>query len=201
MNIFEKIYAENSWVFGSGHGSLPKVTKNYRAFLEMFIRENNILHVIDYGCGDWQFSKLINWGKTKYTGIDIVQSVVDHNNDVFGSQNVSFIKAPSKHTELPKGDLLICKDVLQHWPNKNVQSFVDNVLPKYKYVLITNCITPAEDVNTDIKMGGFRPLDLRAKPFGIDALTVHTIDGKMTRSRMGKPSLPAFHKAVLLITN
>ena len=37
MNVFEKIYAKNKWLFGSGEGSLEKYTKKYRIFLEKFL--------------------------------------------------------------------------------------------------------------------------------------------------------------------
>ncbi len=52
MSIFDEIYNKNIWGFGSGHGSLPSVTKGYRKFLENFIKDNNIKSVVDYGCGD-----------------------------------------------------------------------------------------------------------------------------------------------------
>ena len=114
MSVFDDIYKNNRWGFGSGHGSLPSVTKGYRDFLEKFIRDNEIKHVVDYGCGDWQFSRLIDWGSATYTGLDIVPSVVDENNKKHATETITFKSIQPGDTKLPKGDLIIVKDVLQH---------------------------------------------------------------------------------------
>ncbi len=69
---FEAIYAENRWVYGSGVGSLPVNTTRYRAFLESFLAMNAIRTVTDFGCGDWQSSRLIDWSNIEYVGFDVV---------------------------------------------------------------------------------------------------------------------------------
>lgn len=201
MGVFDEIYKGNGWGFGSGHGSLPRVTKGYRAFLEMFLRENDIKQVVDVGCGDWQFSKLIDWGDAHYTGLDIVPSVVEANKKQFGSNKISFQVIEPNQTKLPKGDLLVIKDVLQHMNTKAVQKFVKEVLPNYKFALITNCIEPRNDVNIDIEDGGFRPLDLRAKPYNVNGTVVFAFDGPKTFSRSARKFFPAWKKHVLLVTN
>jgi len=43
------------------------VTGPYRTSLEDFIRANGVRSVLDYGCGDWQFSRLIDWQQAFYT--------------------------------------------------------------------------------------------------------------------------------------
>ena len=78
-NEFENIYLNNIWEHGSGEGSLPIHTKGYAHFLENFLTTYNINSVVDMGCGDWQFSRLINWGDAMYQGYDIVQSVIESN--------------------------------------------------------------------------------------------------------------------------
>src|SRR5262249_27223406 len=45
----------------SGFGSLVSSTATYRYIIEPFIRLNDVHSVLDLGCGDWQFSKLIPW--------------------------------------------------------------------------------------------------------------------------------------------
>ena len=74
---FEKIYDENLWGNGSGPGSSPANTVEYRAFLARFLGSNAIRTVTDLGCGDWQFSKLLDWSAVNYTGIDVVEAVVE----------------------------------------------------------------------------------------------------------------------------
>ncbi|HYH74965.1 MAG TPA: class I SAM-dependent methyltransferase [Candidatus Saccharimonadales bacterium] len=201
MGVFDDIYTNNHWGFGSGHGSLPSVTKTYREYLEQFIRDNNITSVVDYGCGDWQFSKLIDWGDATYTGLDIVPSVVEEDTKLYGSDKIKFQVIKPGDTNLPKGDLIISKDVLQHMSDEAVQTFVDEVVPRYKYALITNCVLPAEDINKSITAGDFRPLDLRQAPYNVKAAAVHTFVGKKNFSRTTNKFFPAWKKHVLLITN
>jgi SAM-dependent methyltransferase len=198
MGVFDEIYNSNTWGFGSGHGSLPAVTKGYRNYLEAFIRENDIKSIVDYGCGDWQFSKLVDWGDAKYTGVDIVPTVVERNNQLYGKENVRFIAIkPGAVHKVPKGDLLIVKDVLQHMTDEMVQDFLQNVVPKFKHALITNCIWPLEDINKSINDGEFRPLDIRKEPFNQSATSVYAFTGPKSIAWKQRKVFPSWKKLVL----
>lgn len=201
MGIFDDIYKNNHWGFGSGNGSLPSVTKSYRKFLEDFIRENDIKQAVDYGCGDWQFSQLIDWGQARYTGLDIVKEVVTANKKQFQTAKVKFQVIKPDAVKLPPGDLLITKDVLQHLSDKSVKLFLTKVVPKYKYVLITNCNWPEETLNDSIATGEFRPLDVRLAPFNSPGAVVHTFQGRKAYVKNRRSFLPAWRKSVILIQN
>ena len=169
---FEKIYADNEWGRGSGEGSAPVNNREYASFLEAFLRERSIASVVDLGCGDWQFSKYIDWGPAKYDGYDIVSSVVSTNKERYSTGSISFHSYSGSFLDLPPADLLIAKDVLQHWSNESVARFLP-ILDRYKYALLTNCVNPGgETLNTDIEDGGFRFLDLRRPPFDLKATEV-----------------------------
>ena len=73
---FQAIYRDQAWVRGSGPGSSPANTIEYRAFVERFIEANSVRSVTDLGCGDWQFSHLIDWSQVEYLGLDLVPEVV-----------------------------------------------------------------------------------------------------------------------------
>jgi hypothetical protein len=51
---FSKAYRDDHWQGGSGRGSTPKNTAEYREFIECFLRERKIRSVVDIGCGDWR---------------------------------------------------------------------------------------------------------------------------------------------------
>ena len=76
MNIFEHIYRNDLWHGGSGPGSFPEVNRPYVRFLQSFLLQNQIRSVVDLGCGDWQFSRGIDWGSTRYLGLDVVPHVL-----------------------------------------------------------------------------------------------------------------------------
>jgi SAM-dependent methyltransferase len=164
-NIFEHIYRNDLWHGGSGPGSLPSVNRPYIRFLHSFLRHNRIASVVDLGCGDWQFSRHVNWGDARYLGLDVVPHVLERNRGRYGSPTIEFRESPADANDVPAADLLLIKDVFQHVSNAKVRSYVE-VFPKFKYVLVTNCIQKSRHLmNTDIEDGGFRPVDLRLPPF------------------------------------
>jgi len=147
--VFTDIYNHNRWG-GSGGGSMPEVTGEYRAYIDFFIKEKNIKHVIYYGCGDWAFSKLIDWSHVSYTGVDCVQSVVDKNNQQFARENIKFVCSSVLPVQ-ENCELLILKDILQHWTNQQVADFLFITSKIYKYILITNTSNQSQDnpIDTD----------------------------------------------------
>ncbi|WP_099864626.1 class I SAM-dependent methyltransferase [Pararhizobium haloflavum] len=171
---FEEIYRTAEWEGGgSGEGSHPVHTFGYRRFLGRFLRENAIRSVVDLGCGDWQFSRRIDWRGIDYQGFDVVPMVVEANQRRYGSDTIRFELAPD-FENLPQADLIIAKDVLQHWSNASILDFLP-VLQRYRHALITNCVTPdGLSQNSDIADGDFRPVDLRLEPFSMAAEPVYS---------------------------
>src|SRR5262245_52014706 len=122
--VFSEIYERRVWGRGSGEGSLPEHTSGYRTFLERFLREQQVRSVVDYGCGDWQFSRLIDWSGIDYLGLDLVDTLIEHHRAAYGARNVRFEALDGVPAELPDADLIILKDVLQHWSHRTIESFM-----------------------------------------------------------------------------
>lgn len=171
QRTFEIIYNEGRWGGGSGPGSRPNVNIEYAAFISRFIERNNVRSVVDLGCGDWQFSRYINWEGISYLGVDVVPGLIQRNNQAFGSETVRFAVFPNLR-DLPPADLLLSKDVMQHWPNSLVAEALPVLSAKFRYMLLTNDEEPAATLNQDIPIGGWRALDLRKPPFNRRAATV-----------------------------
>ena len=165
---FKQIYDNDVWTHGSGPGSLPKNTKKYRNVLTEIIKKYNIKSVLDYGCGDWQFSKLINYNDLVelYIGVDVVHSVIQNN--LKYSNNKIFFQFIDDNWQFKKVDLIICKDVLQHLPNDYVTHLYSSMKKHCKYMLITNDIF-GTSVATETKIGGYRPIDICNK-FNIEPI-------------------------------
>ena len=125
---FTNIYDNNIWGEGSGGGSSIESTVLYREYLQKFLKEKNISSVIDYGCGDWQSSHLINFDGIEYLGIDCVDSVIDNNTIKYSKDNIKF-KVLYQLEEFfdYKADLLILKDIIQHWTNQEVDYFLEQL--------------------------------------------------------------------------
>src|SRR5688572_28819452 len=172
---FNRIYREGTWGTDaagkgvSGSGSTLEITRDYRAYLERFIKEQRVQSVVDAGCGDWNFSRTINWGGASYLGVDIASDVIDTVRRKHETDRIRF-QVGDITEELPAADLLISKDVLQHLSNGLVHKFIRNNLKKgkYKWVILTN---DRGSGNQDIMPGGYRAIDLAAAPFNVKGLT------------------------------
>jgi len=141
-NIFINIYDKNIWGKGSGSGSnVSKDTLKYIQLLESIITnpEYNIKNICDVGCGDWEFSKFINFGDTEYLGIDCVESVVLKNQETNQQNNIKFEHKTIGDNYIPKNyDLIIIKDVIQHWTDEDILNYFNQILINNKYVFCTN---------------------------------------------------------------
>jgi SAM-dependent methyltransferase len=183
---FEMIYSNGFWDKDesnqgtSGLGSKLINVIPYINLLEDFISKNHITSIVDAGCGDWQFSRYLNFNGINYLGVDAAKSVVLKNIAKYKKDNIQFVHGNFLEMELPKADLLILKDVLQHLSNKNILKAIDS-FKNYRYVIAVNDISSANFCNYDIQDGGYRCLDLSAYPFflkGQNLLTYKAVEGR-----------------------
>ena len=173
-DTFNRIYAEGTWgkdVAGkgtSGAGSTLEITREYRVYVEDFMKKHSVKSVVDAGCGDWSFSSAIDWGDASYLGVDIATDVIAAVRDKHEKDKIKF-QVGDITDELPAADLLISKDVLQHLSNALVHKFIRNNLRtgKYKWVILTN---DRGSENRDVESGGYRAIDLAAPPFEVRGL-------------------------------
>ena len=170
--VFSKIYKEDLWQDGSGGGSKVENVGEYVDVLQKYIDKPEVKTVVDLGCGDWQFSKFLDLSSVLYLGVDVVDSVIDSNIDLYSASNIDFISRDITTYEVPQVDLIICKDVLQHLCNKDVISVLVKIIKSSKFALITNDFYPESTSNIDIDNGGYRYLDLTLSPFFLDVITV-----------------------------
>ena len=173
-NTFNHIYAEGIWGRDdtgkgtSGSGSTLEITREYRAYVEDFMKKHAVTSVVDAGCGDWSFSRAMDWGDASYLGVDVASDIVEADRKKYESDKVRF-QVGDITEELPAADLLISKDVLQHLSNGLVQKFIENNLRKgkYKWAILTN---DRGRGNPDIQPGGYRAIDLAGPEFEVRGL-------------------------------
>ena len=146
----------SQWGKSSGGGSDPYHTIEYRCFLEKFIRMNNIKSIVDIGCGDWQFSRLMNLDGIKYVGFDVVPRMINRNLKLFSSHSIEFAVMPDNIADVPSADLLLMKDVLQHLPDNVIFEFASKVFSKFKFCLLSNSFVKLNtQKNINVSHGGF----------------------------------------------
>ena len=161
---FARAYKDGQWHHGSGSGSSPANTAAYRAFLAAYLREHRIRSVLDIGCGDWQFSRLIDWTGIRYLGVDVVPAIVLRNQVRFGRYPSPVFGCGDvlNGYRMPPADLVLCKDLLQHWPDAAVHELGGRLAGRR--ALLTYDLRQAWD-HEDTAPGGHRPLNLARPPF------------------------------------
>ena len=208
---FSRIYDRHTWHGQSlsGPGSDAKRTIEFCSLLARFLRHQNIQSVVDLGCGDWGYSHLIDWGSVKYTGIDVVESVIENNKLQYAKPNISFLCADAAYQDIPAADLLIVKEVLQHLPNKDVLSILEKAR-SYPFAIFINDIShhirgswkqlwhwqPICQTNIDIEPGGYRLLSLREPLFSLNATHMLTYENKYKTRQWEKEVLLWTHPKV-----
>jgi 2-polyprenyl-3-methyl-5-hydroxy-6-metoxy-1,4-benzoquinol methylase len=176
-SIFDFIYARGVWGGGSGAGSDLKHTVLYVAYVQALMDKHDIRSVLDLGCGDWRFSRYLDFSGRNYVGLDIVPSVVAANQTAFGASNIRFEHADvSAYPKFAPHDLILCKDVLQHLSNARVSAILSRCSAGH-LALITNDYYPE---NLDCRDGETRPLNVTAPPFNLAARPVLRFGKKVT---------------------
>jgi SAM-dependent methyltransferase len=147
----------------SGPGSTFDFSAPYRHFVEAFLRDHlsTVKTVLDLGCGDGVVASNIDWQGAKYHGYDVIAERVQKNRTLY--PHLEFDHADLRTVPLD-ADLVLCKDVIQHWSTPEVADWV-LTLKSVRYALITNCAY--DPVNGDIGTGGWRSIDLTKPPFSI----------------------------------
>jgi|LauGreDrversion4_2_1035121.scaffolds.fasta_scaffold43077_4 SAM-dependent methyltransferase len=188
QKIFTYVYEDNVWggskgEFYSGPGSDEKVTVPYIDLINKFIKDNSIKSVVDLGCGDFRVGRLIEKSEIDYTGVDIVQNLIDRNNKIYGEENVEFLCINAVEDELPVAELCLIRQVLQHLSNENIKIILEKC-KQYKYVIVSehipadSNIVPNLDMNSnwDIRLVQNSGVYVDKLPFNFNATVLLEVD-------------------------
>ena len=165
--LFTEIYHRNT--FGgvesrSGHGSNLRNTATLRAALPALLARLGVRSVLDIPCGDFYWMKEVELGVELYIGADIVGALVESNNQRFGAVSRIFRQLDITTDDLPRVDLILCRDCLVHFSDADVFRALDNLKRSGSTYLLTTTFT-ARKRNEDIVTGEWRPLNLEIAPF------------------------------------
>jgi SAM-dependent methyltransferase len=169
---FTAIYDQNGFggcVSRSGPGSTLPSTAAIREELPGLLDRHGITSILDAPCGDCHWISALDWARIRYQGVDVVDSVIRRNVELFREQGMAFIRADLCVDPLPQVDLIVCRDCWVHLTVRQIQSCLDNFRrSQSRYLLATTF--PSKGPNRDLKAGAiWRPLNLERPPFGFPA--------------------------------
>ncbi|MGH2760940.1 MAG: class I SAM-dependent methyltransferase [Actinomycetota bacterium] len=147
----------------SGPGSSLDETAAVRAELPRIVDAYGIRSVLDIPCGDFFWMKEVPL-EIAYIGGDVVKRIVDDNNRRYGSDRRRFIRLDLRVYPLPRVDLVLCRDILDHLSFSDIHGSIDNVIRSGATYLIATTY-PERDANEDIRSGDWRPVNLQREPF------------------------------------
>lgn len=166
---FTLIYRRNAWGSKesvSGSGSTFAMTTSIRSLLPVIFKEFEIKSILDVPCGDFNWMKLVDLNGVSYLGGDIVEPLVTELNRNFSSEYISFIQLDITIDSLPKSDLVLTRDCLFHLSYRDIELTLSNFLKSgSRYFLSTSYENEGKFINTDIRSGDFRLIDLFSSPF------------------------------------
>lgn len=193
---FELIYEEGYWGqdVKSGGGSTLEATKVTREIILKIVKDYNIKSIVDVACGDLTWMPLVLdelKGSVKYTGCDIVESLItDHKkkHPKHTFQSLDFVEK-----KIPEGELIICREALQHLPVKAIKQALHNFSSSSaKYLLATTYLRTSVFRNKrNIRPGRCRNRNLIIEPFNLpNPLVIYSEESENRDKFIGLWSLP-----------
>lgn len=170
-SVFTDIYRKNLWNYPqmeskSGTGSTLFNTIYVRQELPILFKKIGIVSILDAGCGDFNWFKEIRQRNINYIGVDIVKEIITENNKKYQCNNIKFVNKDFLTDDLPKSDIIICRDCLVSLSNSDIKKAITNFKKSgSKYLLTTNFGRKRK--NIDVTTGSWRPLCLENEPFNL----------------------------------
>ncbi|HEY0283803.1 MAG TPA: class I SAM-dependent methyltransferase [Vicinamibacterales bacterium] len=172
-SVFTRIYQDNLWGSESvsGPGSIAAATAKVTTQLPDVWRTYGIKSLVDAPCGDCNWMSTIAPLLDRYTGIDIVDTLIQANRARYPA--LDFQCADLTRDALPKADAIHCRDCFQHLPTYLIVSALTNFEATGARWLLLTTNNQVVDYHETV-IGGFRPINFQRPPFNFPA-PIHSI--------------------------
>jgi SAM-dependent methyltransferase len=167
--VFSEIYAANKFrgrESASGPGSGINETRVIISELPKVFAKFDCRTILDLPCGDFHWMKHVDLTGMEYIGADIVTALVESNQRKYAKANIRFHKLDLIKDELPRVDLILCRDCLVHLSFKDAFRALHNVCASDSDYFLSTTFTRRRH-NRDIATGQWRAVNLEAAPFNL----------------------------------
>jgi SAM-dependent methyltransferase len=165
--VFSRIYRGGEWMTvesRSGPGSELVRTAGLRRELPLLLAELGVDVLLDAGCGDFRWLSEADLPVREYIGVEVVRELAAELGPSYARPGRRFLHADITREDLPPADLILCRDVLVHFPDDDI----DRALAAFRRTrtrwLLTTTFTD-RDGNEPVELGGWRTLNLEAPPW------------------------------------
>ena len=145
--VFAKIYDDGAWGrspdpeqrFFSGSGSHePAVVDAYVEAVRRFLQSlGGRPDAVDLGCGDFGVGSRIRDLCGRYVACDIVTPLIEFNRQRYASLDVDFRVLDLTTDDLPRGDVVFIRQVLQHLSNEQILRALPQISTRFTHLVVS----------------------------------------------------------------
>lgn len=184
QRTFTTIFRVNAWgntESVSGPGSTQSRGADFHQELISVLDSWHIQSILDAPCGDFNWMRnVLAHRELLYTGVDIVEELIARNSSLHATANRRFLRMDMTRGDLPRADVIICRDGLVHLSFTDARAAIRNFRrTRSRYLLATTFIS--RSCNRNVPTGGWRVLNLEGAPFCFPA-PLALIDERCTHS-------------------
>lgn len=168
-DVFSRIYRRQLWQEPesvSGTGSTFERTVALRAALPGLLTGLGCRSLLDAPCGDSHWMSTLDLQIEEYIGVDIVPELIERNERERGGPARRYLIADLRADELPRADVVLCRDCLIHLPLTDGVRVLRNFKRSgAQWLLVSHY--PEVTENVEVVTGDHRQRNLRLPPFNL----------------------------------
>jgi hypothetical protein len=181
---FTGIFSTNVWgdpESVSGPGSSQARGRDFQDDLIALFDRWHVRSMLDAPCGDFNWMRhVLADRQLSYTGVDIVEELIERNKHLHSSPNQAFTCADMTRAHFPTVDLILCRDGLVHLSFADAIAAIQNFRRSGSQYLLTTTFVDRSS-NCDVATGGWRVLNMEAEPFCFPA-PLELVDERCTHT-------------------
>lgn len=180
----QQVYRQGLWgangrPFYSGHGSHQNtIVQPYVKIVSQFLKSFKFKPtLVDLGCGDFNVGRQLLPSVGQYFAVDIVPELIRYNVKTYQQKNLSFLSLNIASDPLPKAQIAMVRQVLQHISNAEILQLLPK-LQQYQHLVVTEHLplgnfTPNKDIisGQGIRLKQQSGVVLTAPPFNLKVQT------------------------------
>ena len=146
-DTFTKVYDGGCWgrskergeKYYSGSGShRSELVERYVSAVSGFLQSlDHKPDAVDLGCGDFAVSTRLRPFCGKFVAADVVEGLIERNKSRFENDGVDFRVVDIVNDDLPEGEVVFLRQVLQHLSNSDIALVVPKLSAKFRFLVLS----------------------------------------------------------------
>jgi hypothetical protein len=153
----------------AGYGSTKHSFRIYRENLINILKKYEVSTFLDAGCADFYGMEDIEFGEINYIGIDLVAEQIDINKEKYKTHDFRCLNMFTD--EIPKADMVFCRDILVHMSSTNIKRFLKSCIDSECKYLMATTFPEVENMELGGQLG-WRRINFDKEPYGFNSIEI-----------------------------